>query len=431
MTKETHTLPPAIILGGTTNALSVARSLGRAGVKVHAINWSAAPVRYSRYCHWLPVPWNGNDQESWARYLLGPESNRLGGAVLLAASDQAIELIADHRERLEARFILDESNRDAQRCMLNKLATYQQAVAAGVATPRFWTAATRADILVLRDELVFPLLVKPHFAHRFGERLGESLGKRFALVQTFDQLLTAHQAISEAGIDAMLVEVIPSPDDRLCSYYTYLDEESNPLFHFTKRVIRKFPAGRGDACYHITDWNPEVRDLGLRLFRQVRLRGLANVEFIRDDRDGQLKLIECNARFTAANSLVADSGCDLARFVYFRLIGRPVPPPQTYAQGKRLWYPVQDFKAFRELRAKNQLTFWRWLGSLAHRKILPYFRWSDPLPTIVNGLRAVGADIAYCRVRHAWRRALHHLRRWAGSPSDQTEPAMTSGKTDS
>jgi D-aspartate ligase len=427
MTKATANLPPVILLGGMTNALSIARSLGRMGVKVYAINWHTAAVRYSRYCHFLPVPWNGNDEESWTRYLLGSDSDPLRGAILLAGSDLGIEIIADHREKLQDKFILDESNPESQRCMLNKLGTYQQAVAAGVPTPRFWVTATTSDIRALRDELVFPLLVKPHFSHRFGERFG----KRYALANDFDELIAAHEAVSRAGIATMLVEVIPGPDDRLCSYYTYLDEQSQPLLHFTKRVLRRFPASRGDGCYHITDWAPEVRDLGLKLFQQVGLRGLANVEFKRDDRDGQLKLIECNARFTAANSLLADSGCDLARFVYNRLTGRPQEAPRTYVTGRRLWFPLQDFRAFVEQRRLRQLTLCGWLASIAHRQTLPYFRWYDPLPTIVNGLRAVGADAVYCGMRNACRRGLERLRTWVRRPSGAAEPTLSGSKTPS
>ncbi len=117
--------------------------------------------------------------------------------------------------------------------------------------------------------------------------------------------------VSEHGVEVVLLEVIPGPDDLLCSYYTYLDEAGEPQFHFTKRIIRRYPEHEGFACYHITDWNPEVRDLGLQLFRHAGLKGVANVEFKRDPRDGQLKLIECNARFTAANGLLTASGIDL------------------------------------------------------------------------------------------------------------------------
>ncbi len=66
-------------------------------------------------------------------------------------------------------------------------------------------------------------------------------------------------------------------------------------------MIRRNPPGMGVGSYHITDWIPEVRDVALQLFKYMGLRGLVNAEFIRDVRDGQLKLIEINARFTAAN----------------------------------------------------------------------------------------------------------------------------------
>jgi predicted ATP-grasp superfamily ATP-dependent carboligase len=345
---------------------------------VYAINEDAAYVRDSRYCQWLTVP--GDAPGCWERFLVGPESERLRGAVLLACSDEGIEIIARHREELSAKFLLDESNPPAQLLMLNKLRTYQEAQAAGVPTPRFWVAKTREQVVSLRGSLAFPLVVKPLYTHAFERRTG----KKFVVADGFDRLLYAHEALGAAGIETLLVEWIPGPDDRLCSYYTYLDGEGTPLFHFTKRIIRRFPVGMGNGCYHVTDWNPEVRDLALRLFQWVGLRGLANAEFKRDERDGRLKLIECNARFTAANCLVARSGFDLAAFVYNRLVGRPQPPLETYASGVRLWDPVRDFQAFLELNGRGQLTPRQWVASILHRQTFPYFQCSDPLPALAR-----------------------------------------------
>jgi D-aspartate ligase len=381
-------LPPAIILGGGANALSVARSLGRLGAEVYAINEDSALVRYSRYCRWLAVP--GDAPESWARFLIGPESDRFRGAVLLACSDDGIELIARHREALAAKFLLDESNPAAQLGMLNKCQTYHAARAAGIPTPRFWVAETRDQLMALRDSLVFPLLIKPHFTYIYEQRSG----KKFLAADNFDQLLRAHESLRAAGIDTLLVEWIPGPDNLLCSYYTYLDEGQTPLFHFTKRVIRRFPAGMGNACYHVTDWNPEVRDLALKLFQWVGLRGLANAEFKRDERDGQLKLIECNARFTAANCLVARSGFDLAALVYNRLVGRSQPALESYARGMRLWDPVRDFQAFLELKRQGRLTARQWIASILHRQTVPYFDWSDPFPSLVRATKPLRTHLS-------------------------------------
>lgn len=368
--------PPAIVLDGGANALSIARSLGRRGVKVYAINERRAYVCSSRYAKRVTAA--GSDAEPWAQWLTGAESASLHGSVLLAASDAALTLIAEHREALAENFLLDISNPAAQMAMLNKLSTYRAAAAAGVPTPKFWIAKTLDDLAAIRDQLVFPLIVKPQLSHVFEARFG----RKFVVAHDQAELTDAFQAASDAEIQTLLVEQIEGPDSLLCSYYTYLDESSEPLVHFTKRILRRWPVGMGGACYHIVDDVPRVRQLGLQLFQHVGLRGLANVEFKLDRRDGELKLIECNARYTAANGLVADCGLDLAWFIYQRLIGRNPPPPSPSRTGVRLWYPLDDFRAFRELRRAGELSFFGWLRSLCHRQTFPYFRVSDPWPSL-------------------------------------------------
>lgn len=389
-------LPPAVLLGGDANALSVARSLGRLGVSVYTLNDTTAPVRYSRYCRWLPVPWRGSDEASWAEYLLGPQAEPLKGAVVLATSDQGLTVIARHREALARRFLLDDSNPTAQLAMLDKMATYRIAKEAGVPTPRFWVAGAGRSWKDFESELVYPLLVKPLVSHLFAARFG---GRKFFQARDREELARGMEVAEEAGLEVMLVEEVPGPDSLLCSYYTYLDADGAALFDFTKRIIRRFPVGMGNGCCHVTDRVPEVRELSLLLFCHAGLRGLANAEFKRDPRDGQLKLIECNARFTAANCLVAQSGLDLAALVYNRLTGRPLPRLDRYRLGKRLWYPGQDLRAFRELRRRGELGLWGWLRSVARPYSLPYFSWTDPLPSMVRLLRSIKADVLYCRVR--------------------------------
>lgn len=373
--------PPVILLGGGANALSVARSLGRHGVTVLELAQEESFSRYSRFSKPIgnPVP-AGSESEAWTRTLLGPGSSSLHGSVLLACCDAALLLLCDRRAELERLYLLDPSNVTAQRQMIDKWETYRAASAAGVPTPKFWFARTGAELNAIRSQLVFPLVIKPKATHIFEA----CTGKKLLVANTLEELASGMELVASSGTEAMLVELIPGPDDRLCSYYTYLDADSRPLLHFTKRIIRRYPVMRGTGCYHITDQNPRAAELGNRLFAHVGLRGLANVEFKRDDRDGELKLIECNARFTAADCLVRRSGIDLARFVYQRIIGMPEPAPNQYATGMRLWDPIRDFCAYRALRGEQQLSFGRWVGSVLHRQSFPYFEWSDPLPAIAR-----------------------------------------------
>lgn len=387
LTRSEVALPPVIILGGGANAISIARSLGRRGIKVYALNSAKSYIRFSRYSEWIPTFSENGLEESWTKFLLGSESDRLKGAVLLTGCDAGIEIVAKHRKELSRRFILDISNKEAQLCLLNKLTTYEKAVEAGIPTPRFWKVEDSEQLFFNEEDFVYPLIVKPLFSHKFQKVYND----KYILVNNFDELLNAYAKVNQNGIEVMLVEKVLGPDDKLCSYYTYMDENGNALFDFTKRIIRRYPTNQGGACYHITDWNPEARDLGLQYFTYVGLKGLGNIEFKRDDRDGKLKIIECNARFTAANCLLADNGYDLALFVYNRLVGRSHPPlkGKKYKMGVRLWYPVEDFKSFKELRGRGELSLINWLTSIMHPQILPYFRWYDPVPTIVFESRRI------------------------------------------
>jgi len=377
------TLPPAILAGANmVTAMSLIRSLARAGVDVRLLCRPGAVPSYSRYARRLPADGPGPQADLWLRYLLGPRSDDLRGAVLLACNDDALELLLEHRDVLAEKYRLDVCDPGAQRAMLDKLATYRVAATAGVPTPRFWPAASAQDVEAHRDEYAYPLMLKPLYAHQFKK----VLEGKYLMAGDFKELMAAYRLVHEHGVEVVLLEVIPGPDDLLCSYYTYIDASGTPQFHFTKRIIRRYPEREGFGCYHITDWNPEVRDLGLRLFRQAGLKGVANVEFKRDPRDGRLKLIECNARFTAANGLLTASGIDLGAYVYRRLAGlsQPALDDVAYAKGLRLWYPLDDYLAFLDLRREGRLDLAAWARDVAHSHVLPYFSWSDPLPSAVR-----------------------------------------------
>lgn len=373
----TPELPPVILLGGEANALSIARSLAADGVAVHLID-GLPPVRRSRAIRPIAMsPASGPTE--WADYLLGPRSDGLRGAVLLAGSDAGVQLLALHRGELAERFLLDISNPKAQLCMLDKLCTYETARAAGVPTPKFWPISSPGQLDALRSELVYPLIVKPRLSHLFREKFG----RRFFRAESFDQVLAGVQAALDAEVEVLLMEMIPGPDSRLCSYYTYLERSDRPMFDFTKRVIRRYPVNMGPGTYHVTENIPELRALSNALFRRAGLRGLATAEFKLDVRDDTLKLIECNARFTAANQLLSNAGFDLGRWVYYRIIGQPRPLPARYVSGAYLWSPISDAAAFLQLRARGQLSTRSWIHSLLHRQSFAWFDWRDPLPSVV------------------------------------------------
>jgi predicted ATP-grasp superfamily ATP-dependent carboligase len=247
------------------------------------------------------------------------------------------------------------------------------------------------DVDKIRHEVQFPAMVKPIHSYKFLRVFGRKL---FIVDSSFEELRSKAADALAQGLEIMIVEMIPGPDALLCSQFSYIDGNDNQLYNYTKRVIRRYPVNSGTACYHITEWIPEVNELARTFLAAIKFRGLANPEFKRDLRDGKLKLIEVNVRFTAVHELLVRSGLPLDIMVYRHLTGQSVPRISGYAQFMRMWEPVRDFLAYRQLSKRGELTLLAWIRSvIPYKKITPVFRLSDPWPSLVSTalqLRKIG-----------------------------------------
>ena len=364
----------------------MARSLGERGITVYALaDRPQRPVRASRHCHeFRALGPAGEVQSRWLAWLeQGPR-----GAVVLPCDDEGVELVARCRARLvELGYVPIEADDEVLLAMLDKDRTNELARAAGVDTPTSLTIRDHADLAVAIESLAFPSALKPLHSHHFQRSFGNV---KAVTVHSRAELETTMQQLLALGLEMMATEFIPGPEHSYYGYYSYLDEHGEPLFHLTKQKLRQHPPGFGMGSYHVTRNEPEVAEIGLRFLQGVGVRGLANVEFKRDARDGRLKLIECNHRFTAIDELLRFAGADLAWFTYNRLLGRPVPSVEGYRSERRLLYAIEDFRTCRELRRSGRLSYGQWAASLLHRQHFPLFSLRDPRPSIASLLWLAG-----------------------------------------
>lgn len=393
------------------NAVSVARSLGAAGVKVYALGQETSAVRRSRACDvFVDLGGDGDVQGRWLEWLArGP-----AGAVVLPCDDDGVELIARHRATLrDLGYLPFEADDDVMLAMLSKARTYQLARQIGVPAPNTASVATLQELEAVAARSTYPCALKPVFAHRFQRR--SRTGVKAFVVRDAPELRERFAAALGMGVEMLVTEIIPGRDDQIFGYHAYIDERGGPLFEVTKRKLRQYPTGFGVGCYHVTGWDPEVADLGRAFLQRIGARGLANVEFKRDARDGALKLIECNHRFTATNEQIRLAGIDLALFTYNRLLGRPCPAVDTFRSGVTLWYPAQDTRALLDLRRAGDLSVAQWIGSVLRRQHLPLWRWDDPGPSVASAVDRVRRGV----VKHGVQRRADSRRRRRPRRDDQ------------
>lgn len=371
--------PGAVILGASPNGLSFVRSIGRRGIPVVVLEGpKPLPALHSRWAFGLLLPDPVDDEARWMEVLLA-----IGGAaptppVLIPTGDAHVLLVSRRRGELEQsfRFVLPDA--EVLEKLPNKSEQYRLAAESAVPIPKTLYPASEREAEEAGREVGYPCIVKPHYAHLWKRR------KEGKLVEAGDaaELLRAYRGAAEIGQAVMVQELIPGGDDALYGLLAYYDRESRPLCLFTKRKLRQYPIGYGDGSLQVTLRVPEVEELGDRFFRSMRYRGLGSVEFKKDERTGEFKLIEVNPRSVSGQGMTTAAGMDIPYLAYLD-IGRVerVEPTDRFREGVYFVNERWDVQSFLQYRKAGRLTLRRWLGGFIGKKIaFAFFSWRDPGP---------------------------------------------------
>ena len=363
--------PPVLLLGGSENAVSCARAFTAAGIPTVVVNGSGSPALRCRGV--VPAVVGPELTAESLRSWLAGDGQRWVGSVLVPLSDRALVTVADEYRSLAESFrpiLLDPA---VVKAMLDKQTTLELAMEACVPAPRQWIPGDDGIEPLLTD-LVYPLIVKP----RHGFELIALTGAKYLRAETEAELLRHLPVAEQLPSGFVLNEFVVGHDGNLSSYYALRSAEGETLLEFTKTVDRRCPPNKGGATFHRLVDLPETAALGRRFFDHVGVVGLANVEFKEDQRTGELKIIECNHRLTAALALMQNNGIDLAGALYDQALGRSPACTRPPRLEGTLWYPVRDLLSFR--MTGDPIRHWArrpWLTSS-----YPYWRLSDPGPSI-------------------------------------------------
>jgi D-aspartate ligase len=367
---------PVILLGGGVIALSIGRSLARVNAQTFILDDPRSEAYVSRFCIGVPLTFDKNNIAGWYEWLMNEGKKIHRRPILIPCCDEGLTLIAYYRQELEKFYNIIEGSDSLTLALLDKLKTYDLAYKHNIAVPGTWAVNSIDDLRALTGSINYPCALKPRESHLFAEHF-PSL--KLFVISSEEELFDKFNEANKFNLKMIVTELIPAATDAYHSYYTYIDKNGEPLFHFTKLRFRQYPNLFGLGTYNISNWNQEVADIGLRFIKSVGLKGIGTVEFIKDARDGSLKFIECNPRFTGTTELLPLSGLDWPLLVYNHLLEKPLPKTD-YKRGIRLIRLASDFLAFRELHTNGKLSWSEWLKSIAHYQHFFYFRWNDPLP---------------------------------------------------
>jgi D-aspartate ligase len=375
-------LPPVLILNLFYTGLGIARSLAGRGIRVVGLSAHRHIYgNFSRYCEVRFSPNSQEEPEQLAEFLLGiaPEFE---GAIIFPTRDADVLLLDRFRSELEEHYRLAIPPHAVLMRVIDKAALVDAAIRAGVPVPRTAVVRDITELQLGAEKAGFPCVVKPVSSVHW--RQGQNwdvVGRRKAFrADNVGELQREYKRVSKVRSEILLQEWIPGRANDIVVLGGYVSKASEFLACFTARKVLQSPEEFGTGCVVETDNVPGLFELGSRLCRTLKYEGMAEIEFKRDTRDGQLKLIEINTRHWDWHQLGQASGVNVSWTAYAHLSGQP---------GEMLPYSVRHCKWVAEdafvthalaglYRGESgPLGLWR---QVAGHRMYGIFSWKDPVP---------------------------------------------------
>jgi len=334
---------PAVVVGiETPIGLTVIRDLGSRGVPVIGVGRSDTALGLaSRYLR------RGVVRAASAQGLidqLAALGQELGRACLFAISENDIELLNRHRDRL-ANFTIMFADERRMASVLNKDATYAAAARAGVRAPRTEQVTNLAEVEALGATLRFPVVLKwanPHEAMAVLGPFGLGIDKT-RYCHSAAELIDYLRPYGRAGVFPLIQEY--------CAGYGLgqfvLMKDGVAHYTFQHRRVHEWPPEGGFSSLCESVGAPEhaaLMEKSIALLRELEWEGVAMVEYRYDPATGDAALMEVNGRFWGSLPLAYHAGANFPYLLY-RLFGLgEAIAPAPYRAGVRCRYMLPETK---------------------------------------------------------------------------------------
>ena len=379
------TATPVLLLKGVRDplqqaGLAIARSLGRWGVPVHGIyDDVTSPGARSRYVRTRRA-WDldGEPPTATLAYLQRCAEHIGARPILVPTDDVAAMFVDAHSEALQSAFAFPRQPLGLAQRLADKREMQRLCAEHGVDTPRCIYPATRPELVAALANWRFPAVLKSMDPRLLRQRAG---AKSVTIAATASELLDAYDVMEVAAApNLMLQEYIPGDSRSVWMFNGYFDAESECRFGMTGQKIRQSPPQTGATSLGVCVHNPAVFTATVEFMKAIGYRGILDIGWRFDARDGRYKLLDVNPRVGATFRLfVARGGMDVARALYLDQTGQKVPH-DVPSPGRRWAVELRDLGSARQMRAAGRLSAGSWLQSYAGVRETAWFAADDPAP---------------------------------------------------
>jgi predicted ATP-grasp superfamily ATP-dependent carboligase len=371
--------------------LDIARSLGKQGIPVYGIDPDPyAPGGKSKYCQLVACPDPKESEQDYLQFLVDWGKKLKSKAVLYPLSDDMALLCSRERQTLQTYYEYVMPDHPTMVKLSSKGGLPTAAQECDISAPQTIIPHNGQEVETIAQRLTYPVVLKPiESAYWHTPEIASLLREnplsgraKVMLCHNASELVQAYGNIATYDDRMIIQEMIPGPDENLGYVSFYLDRQSKPLAIFAGRKLRVLPIGFGSASYVRSFHDPDLERVALQLLSGVRYQGLGGVEFKKDPRDGQYKLVEFNTRFGMWDGLGVRCGVDTPYIAYRDTLHLAVEPQLTYREDV-IWVDWQrDIRAFWMYNKQGQLTLGQWLRSLRGEKMWAIYCRDDWRPGV-------------------------------------------------
>lgn len=325
------------------------------------------------------------------------------GTLLIPVDDLGAALTAKHADTLASRYRFPRVDFGVVQALSDKHFLAEAAAGAGVPAPVHLNPQSEDALRGVPAQLGWPLVVKA----KDTELLWTRPGGRSVSIARDDGELTSQwrNHLVEGRPNCIVQEYIPGGPETVWMVNAYYDATSTALFAASGRKVRQYPAYTGATSFGVCERNVEVIEHTERLVRHVGYRGILDIGWRFDARDGRYKVLDANPRIGATFRLFAtDGGDDVVRAMQADFAERPAPV--AYVRDGRTWlHEPADLRTCWHYIHDGELTLLAYVQSLAHVDEHAWYAADDrgPMPTV---LRDLGWD-AMARLSPVLRRRTH------------------------
>jgi D-aspartate ligase len=380
---------PAVVLGAGANGLGVARSLAYARVPVWLLDSDMQrPEMYTRMAEPLKV--RALHGETLVEDLVRLGTTQFSGVrpVLLLTQEESVKTISHQRDRLSALYRFSLPSIGVVDSLQHKQGFQRRAEQLGSPIPSLVYVRSLADLPALAH-LRYPVVIKP------GERNAE-YSRQFKKAYRVESVAEGGELVCRilpAMADVVVQEWIEGPDSNIYFCLQYLDRQGRVVGSFTGRKIRSWPpqVGGTASCTAAPEVHADLSAMTTRFFHAAGVIGMASMEYKRDARSGEFRMVEPTIGRTDYQEEVATlNGVNLPYAAWCSELDLPFPAAVA-TRRPVVWRVRSEDVQSAAAQGQRPTQGYPRGGHVADALC----RWRDPMPCLVRSLQ------------HAWR-ALHH-----------------------